>query len=197
MTDFTIHTQETAPDAAKELLAGVQKKFGMIPNLMGEMAEAPNVLKGYLDLAANTGAGTLNATELQTIQITTSRIQGCEYCVAAHSTVAKGQKVPQDVLDAIRSGGKITDAKLQALHDFTIAINEKEGWASDTDVKAFLSAGYTKGQVLEVVMSVALKLFTNYANHILHTPVDAAFQPEKVKLNACGSGCGCGEKMAS
>ena len=182
MSQFTIHTPETAPDAAKPLLVAAKAKMGMIPNLLGEMADAPNVLKAYLDIAGAAASGTFSAVEQQVVQITTSRLQGCEYCVAAHSTMAEKQKVPADVLEAIRTGGKISDAKLQALHSFTVAMNDKHGWVSEADVNAFLAAGYTRAQVLEVVLSVSMKLFTNYANHVLHTPIDAAFQPKHIKL---------------
>lgn len=184
MTTFTIHTQETAPAESKPLLAAVQGKYGMIPNLLAEMADAPNVLQGYLQLSDATAKGTLSPTEQQIVEITTSRVQGCEYCVAAHSTVAGIQKLPNDVVDAVRTGSNIADAKLQALHAFTVAVNEKNGWTSDADLSVFLAAGYTQAQVLEVVLNVTLKLFSGYANHIMHTPIDAAFQPKHISLNS-------------
>ena len=45
MTDFTIHTKDSAPEASKELLGAAQAKYGFVPNLMGEMAEAPSMLE--------------------------------------------------------------------------------------------------------------------------------------------------------
>ena len=47
MTDFPIHTTETAPEASRARLQGAQDALGFIPNLYATMAEAPAVLEGY------------------------------------------------------------------------------------------------------------------------------------------------------
>jgi uncharacterized peroxidase-related enzyme len=182
MSTFTIHTKETAPTASKSLLEAVNGKYTFVPNLLGGMAESPTVLKAYLDLAGATAAGTLTGLEQQIVQIVTSRLNSCEYCVAAHSTVSDMQKLPADVINAIREGKTIADSKLQSLQQFTTALVEKRGLPSDEDTAAFLKAGYTKAQALEVVLSVGLKTIANYIEHVIHAPLDAAFQPRKVEL---------------
>jgi uncharacterized peroxidase-related enzyme len=184
MTSFSIHTQATAPAASQPLLTAVQGKYGFVPNLLAGMAEAPNVLKAYLDLAGATAAGTLTGLEQQIVQIVTSRLNSCEYCVAAHSTVSDMQKLPADVINAIREGKTIADSKLQALQQFTTAVVKSGGLPSTGDVDAFLKAGYTKAQSLEVVLSIGLKTIANYIEHVIHAPLDAAFQPRQIKLQA-------------
>lgn len=190
MTQFTIHTKDTAPEAAKPILETVQGKFGFVPNLLGSLAEAPNVLKAYLDLDAITSQGTLNATEKQIVQIATSRANGCEYCVAAHSVISDMQKLPADVINAVREDAPIADNKLEALRQFTKKVVAKQGWICGDTVNSFLNAGYSKAQVLEVVLSVTQKTLSNYANHILGTPVDQAFQSRSISLKEqCSTSC--------
>ena len=161
----------------------VKQKYGFIPNVLAEMAEAPNVLKAYLDLWGSTSAGTLSVTEQQIVQITTSRIGGCYYCVAAHSTMGDMHKLSSEVVDAVREGKPITDKKLEALRQFAEAVVNKQGWATDADVSAFLAAGYTKAQVFEVVISVVQKNITSYVNHIADTPLDQVFQRRAINLD--------------
>ena len=175
MTDFTTHTIETAPAAAKPFLETAQQNYGFVPNLLGTMAETPAILEAYMSLSGIFGKTELSETERQVILMTNNRLNGCTYCMAAHTTISKGAGVPQDVIDALRNGTPIADPKLEALRQFAITINETRGWPSDADTAAFLDAGYTKQTVLEVVLGTALKVLSNYTNHIAETDVDAAF----------------------
>ncbi|MEM9530572.1 MAG: carboxymuconolactone decarboxylase family protein [Pseudomonadota bacterium] len=176
MTDFTFHTEDTAPAASKPLVATASKAFGFFPNLLAGMAEAPALLEGYMTLSGIFNKTDLTETERQIILMTNNRLNGCTYCMAAHTTISQGAKVPGDVIKALRSGGPIADAKLEALRQFTIAVNEKRGWVDQDDLDAFLAAGYTKQTVLEVVLGTSLKVMSNYTNHIADTPVDSVFQ---------------------
>jgi len=51
----------------------------------------------------------------------------------------------------------------------------KRGLPDTADVNAFLGAGYSERQILEIVLAIAVKTLSNYANHLFHTPVDAIF----------------------
>lgn len=174
---YTVHTPETAPEAAKEILNGAKKAFGFVPNLLAVMAGAPALLKAYRTLGGLFDETSFTPTERQTVLLTVSYENGCEYCVAAHSVIAGMQKVPADVIEAIRKGTAIADRKLEALRRFTAALVKTRGWPTQQDVEAFLAAGYGQQQVLEVVLGVGFKTLSNYANHIAETPLDAAFTP--------------------
>lgn len=169
------HNLDTAPAGAKETLAAAGKAYGFLPNLLSVMAEAPALLKGYRALNGIFDETSFSPAERQIVMLTTSYENGCEYCVAAHSVIAGMQKVPGDVVQAIRDGKPIADRKLEALRRFTAAIVKSRGWPSDADTRAFHEAGYTKAQVLEVVLGVGMKLLSNYTNHIADTPLDQAF----------------------
>lgn len=179
MSDFKVHTVETAPNDSRELLAALTKKYGFTANLHGVMAEAPAMLKAYTDIYDTFEKTSLRPPEQQIVLLATSYINHCHYCMAAHSVVAAMQKVPDDTIEALRNGTALNDPKLEALRHFTTTIVEKQGWASDEDVEAFLSAGYTKAQLMEVIVGIATKTLSNYLNHLSHTPVDKAFEKRK------------------
>jgi len=175
MTDFATHSNDTAPAAAKPLLEGARKAYGFVPNLLATMATAPALLEGYMTLAGIFDKSDLTDTERQIILMTNNRLNGCVYCMAAHTTLSHVAGVPADVIDALRSGAPIAEPRLEALRQFAIVVNESRGWPSDAQIEALLAAGYTRQTVLEVILGTALKLLSNYTNHVASTELDAAF----------------------
>ncbi|ADL01133.1 carboxymuconolactone decarboxylase family protein [Brevundimonas subvibrioides] len=176
MTQFPIHTVDTAPEGSRPFIAGARAAFGLVPNLVGEFAESPAVIEGYRSLAGAYQKSDLTPLEREIVLIAASVENACHYCVAAHTTVTQGQHLDQTVIQAVRNGGPIADARLEALRDFATRVVRERGWVSDADVNRLIGAGYTAGNVLEVVLGVGLKTISNYVNHIAETPVDAAFQ---------------------
>ncbi len=177
MTDFTTHTIESAPQASKAILQGAQNALQFVPNLYATMAEAPALLEGYTTLASIFDKTSFSETERQIILMTNNRLNGCTYCMSAHTALSQMGGVPADVIESLRAGTAIADPKLEALRQFAIVINESRGWPSDSDLQAFLNAGYTQQNVLEVIMGTALKVLSNYTNHIAETDLDDAFKP--------------------
>lgn len=172
---YTVHTVESAPAAASESVATAVKAYGFLPNLLALMAEAPALLKAYQALGGLFEATSFDKTERQVVLLATSYENGCEYCVAAHTAIAGMQKVPDDVVAAIREGRPLADPKLEALRRFTAAIVTSRGRPSDADTEAFRAAGYGNQQVLEVLLGVGMKTLSNYTNHLANTPLDGAF----------------------
>ena len=97
--------------------------------------------------------------------------------MAAHTSIAQMHKIDQSILDALRTGTTIPDVKLEALSQYVKATTVKRGRVSQEDIDAFLTAGYTQENVLEVITIVSLKVMTNYINYVAQTPVDGAFAP--------------------
>lgn len=173
MTQFTAHTIDTAPEAARPIFAGVKAAFGFVPNLQSYMAEAPELLAGYTALWDLFGKTTLTTHEQQVVYMTANFENECHYCMAGHSTLARMQKMEEGVIAALRNGGELPDARLEALHRFTTLVVRQRGWVAEGDVDAFIAAGFTRRNVLEVILGVATKVMSNYTNHITHTPLDA------------------------
>jgi uncharacterized peroxidase-related enzyme len=172
---YPIHSVDSAPAGSRETLEGARRAFGFVPNVLGTMASSPSLLKTYLVVGDLFDQTSLSPTERQVVMMTTSYENGCEYCVGAHTAISGMQKVPADVVQAIRDGARIADAKLEALRRFTSAVVCARGWVTNDDRDAFHRAGYSETQALEVILGVGLKTFANYANHLAETPLDAAF----------------------
>lgn len=181
MTDYVFHSLKTAPEAARPILAGTQQKLGFVPNLYAGLANAPAALQAYIAISDSFERTSLTPGERQVVLLVANEINGCEYCVAAHSMVAKKMVgVPDEVVAALRAGQLPADAKLAALAAFTRAVVEERGWVAEHPTFAqFLAAGYSREQALEVVLGVTQKTLSNYANHLLKTPLNPALESER------------------
>lgn len=174
-------TIDDAPAGAREVLQQAQQKIGMVPNMYAYMANAPGLLQTYMHgyelFRKNSG---FTPAEQEVIFLSISFENGCEYCMAAHSMLADTQsKVPPAVTEALRTGAQIPDERLGALSEFTRTMVTGRGRPSEQDLQKFLKAGFTSEQVLQIVLAIGVKTFSNYANHVCHTPVDTAFKHRK------------------
>ena len=177
MAEFQIHTTETASDEAQEVLQRTKAKYGRIPNLIGGLAEAPIAAEAYLSLSDLVGRSSFTPTERHVVWFTINAYHDCTYCMAAHTAIAAAEKIDSDVVDTARAVGHYDDPHLEALRKFTLQMTENRGWVDPSDVDQFLAAGFTRQQVLEIVTFIAHKVMSNYSNHLLQTPLDAAFKP--------------------
>lgn len=175
MTLFPVHTMDSAPAAAKDLLQQTQQNFGFVPNLIAVMASSPTITEAYLNVAEIFSRSGLSATEQQVVLLTVSHYHECRYCMAAHTAIASMQSVDADVVQAIREGHAITDSKLEALRQFTHLVVEKRGWLAEEEIQAFIEVGYNRSQMLDILVGVAQKTLSNFTNHLANTPLDAAF----------------------
>lgn len=157
-------------------MAAVHERYGIVPNLFGVLAEAPTAIKAYFSLSGIFEQSSFTPLEQQVVLLAVSIENRCEYCVAAHSAIAKRSGVPDDVLSALRQGRPLPDARLNALYRLTRMLVEKRGLVSNADVSDFLDAGFSRANLLEIIVGIAQKTLSNYVNHIAATPVDAPFR---------------------
>jgi len=174
---FEMHTIETAPEESRPLLEASEKAFGRIPGLHAVMAEAPALLQAYQQLHQMFAEQTsFDKDELTVVWQTINVEHNCTYCVPAHSGIAKRMKVDAAIDDALRNETPLPNARLEALRSFTLAVTRGRGHVEEAELQAFLDAGFTKRQVLEVILGLSQKVMSNYTNHLAGTPVDEAFQ---------------------
>lgn len=176
MTDFTLHTIDSAPEKSKPLLENSQKGFGMIPGLHAVMAEAPGVLEGYQVLHQLVLDSSFDNDEKTVVWQSINVEHACHYCVPAHTGIAKMMDVSDDITNALRDETALPNDRLEALRDFALSVVRERGEVNEETVTTFLNAGFTKRQVLEVVLVVSQKVMSNYINHIAETPVDEPFK---------------------
>jgi AhpD family alkylhydroperoxidase len=104
----------------------------------------------------------------------------CNYCAAAHSTIAKGAlHTPAEVVAAVRDNTPVPDAKLNALVTLVRELVRERGYAKDQTIQKFLAAGYKKDQVMELLLGIAQKTISNCVDHISPVPIDPAFAAER------------------
>ena len=177
MTVFSHHTIDTAPEASRGLMQASVDKFGFLPNIIAVMAESPAMIEAYITIMGVVGKTGLNPVEQQVVLMTINSYHECNYCMAAHSMASKGIGMDDSVLEALRDGTVLPDARLQALSSFTQDVLANRGYVSDARIEELLSAGYEKSIVMDVIVCVAGKTLSNYVNHVGGTLLDDAFAP--------------------
>ena len=176
--DFPMHSTASAAEDSLPALEWYKDSFSMVPNLAGVLAESPALLLSYWQLRQNLFAhSTLSRQEINIVQATVAHANTCQYCVAGHTAFGKMEffNNTDEQLNAVRNEDAFENPKLNALRDFTLLVLKKQGRISDGQLTAFLHAGYTRAQALDVVANIAAKVMSNYANQIALTPIDEAF----------------------
>ncbi|MEL6789489.1 MAG: carboxymuconolactone decarboxylase family protein [Pseudomonadota bacterium] len=175
MADFTLHDKTTDNDERRATLATVEENYGFIPNLFAGLAEAPATVRGYMALSKEVGQSSFSPTERHVAWFAVNYFHNCHYCMPAHTAMAKMEKIDDAVIEAARSGGGYNNKHLQILHDFVTEMTAHRGNIDEKRIDQFLDAGFTRQHVLEIVLIIAHKTISNYANHLLQTPVDDRF----------------------
>jgi len=151
----------TATGEAADLLAQVQKTLGLTPNMTKVMANSPALLKGYLALSGALAGGTIPAGVREQLAIATAEINGCEYCLSAHTYIgANIAKVDADELENARHA-ESRDAHTAALLALTDAITRSRGDLGEAELAKARAAGVTDAEIGEVVGHISLNVLTN------------------------------------
>ena len=163
---------EASPAASQPLLQAVKKQLGVVPNLFRLVGNSPAALEGYLGLNGALAKGALEAPTRERIALAVAEINGCDYCLSAHSYLAKNlAKLSEAEIAANRDGGS-ADPKADAAVRFAVELVNARGHVSEAEVQAVKQAGYTDAQVIEIVLHVALNTLTNYVNEMAKTEID-------------------------
>jgi AhpD family alkylhydroperoxidase len=178
MHTYPVHTVESAPDAAKQALAGLQQAFGLIPNLAATMAGSPPLIGSFVAAFGQFAGGTFTGGERQVLLLTNAVTNRCEWAVAFHSTLALAEGVEPAAVKAIRERDLPTDPRLAALSALTRALVEKRGHLTDADADAFTAAGFDDVQLMEVITGTAISTMANYAGNVARPPLEAPFRPQ-------------------
>lgn len=172
MADFTFHTTETDDPKRKALLEKAQAGYGMIPNMLAGLSESPQAAEAYMALSKAVVKGSLSKEQQHVLWFTANAEHGCEYCMTGHTGLAMMDKIDKDIIESARNVEAYSDPKLEALRQFTLLMIRQRGWASDQKVQAFLDAGYSKENIMDVIIGIAHKTISNYANHLMQPPLD-------------------------
>lgn len=171
MTRIQPINKETAGAATNELLGVVKRKMGSVPNIISTMANSLAVTKAYLGFNQALSAGALSLRMREQIALLVAELNHCEYCLAAHTAFGKGVGLDdQEITDARQATAQ--SGKERIALEFARSIVRNHGSVSDNDIAQIREAGFTDGEIIEIIANVALNIFTNYFNIVVATEVD-------------------------
>jgi uncharacterized peroxidase-related enzyme len=161
-----------APAKAQPLLEAVNAQLGVVPNMFRLISISPQALEGYLGMSGALAKGALPAATRERIALAVAEVNGCNYCLSAHSYLAKNLAHLDDAEITANRNGASTDPKADAAVRFAAQVARSRGHVADADLSAVRLAGYTDAQVIEIVQHVALNSWTNYVNEVFQTDID-------------------------
>jgi uncharacterized peroxidase-related enzyme len=165
-------TVASAPAASQPLLQAVNKQLGSVPNLFRLVAHSPAALEGYLGMSGALGKGALAAATRERIALAVAEINGCGYCLSAHTYLGKHVAKLDDAEIAANRSGMSNDLKADAAVRFAVEVTQRRGKVSAEAVAAVRDAGYSDAEIIEIVQHVALNTWTNYVNEVAGTEID-------------------------
>jgi uncharacterized peroxidase-related enzyme len=165
-------TIESAPAASRPLLEAVKRQLGVVPNLFRLVANSPAALEGYVDLSGALNKGALPAPTRERIALTVAEINGCDYCLSAHTFLGKNVAGLDDAEINANRSGQSNDPQADPAVRFAAKVARDRSHVGEEDFRAVRSAGYDDAQIIEIVLHVALNTWTNYINTVAKTEVD-------------------------
>jgi AhpD family alkylhydroperoxidase len=171
MKNISVPTSDQLSTESQQLLEVFNKRLGKIPNLYATIGYSSNALKAMLGFEESLNHGMFSAKEKEAVYLVVSQVNGCEYCLAAHSLLAakRGYR-PDEILDLRR--GLAADAKLQTALQLAKAIAEHKGAVEDSYKNSFFEAGYNESALMELIALVTIRTFTNYVYVLTKIPID-------------------------
>ena len=161
-----------APAASRPLLEAVKQQLGVVPNMFRLISNSPAALEGYLGVFGALGKGKLPAQTRERIALAIAEINGCSYCLSAHTYLGKNFAKLDDAEITANRNGASNDPKADAAVRFAAKVARERGHISDADFAAVRAAGYDDGQIIEIVLHVALNVWTNFINETAKTEID-------------------------
>ncbi|GAB3764805.1 carboxymuconolactone decarboxylase family protein [Spirosoma pomorum] len=170
LTNFSVPSRNEVSVHNQAIFDNLQKGLGFVPNLYAYLAKNETALSDYLTLQNRKSS--LRAKEREVINLVTSQVNDCHYCIAAHTALGKLNGFTDEQILAIRRGQAPFDHKLDSLVTFTKAVVEGRGRVSPEAIEAFFSAGYSEANLIDVVMTIGDKIITNYLHNLTNLEID-------------------------
>ena len=176
MTEFNVPTREEVSTGNQAIFDNLKSAIGMVPNLYATMAYSENALGRYLQF--QNAKTSLSNKEKEVVNLVVSQNNGCAYCLAAHTAVGKMNGFSDEQILDIRTASVPFNEKYDALAKLTDAITKDRGNVPEATLEAFFDAGYTKENLVDVIVAVGDKVVMNYLHNLTQVPVDFPAAPE-------------------
>lgn len=171
MKTINVPSREQVSEASGEIFDAISKKLGKVPNLYATIGYSSDAIKGFLDFEASFNHSGFNPKEREAINLVVSQVNNCDYCLAAHTMLAKMKGFDDSQIIGFRKG-IADDKKLEAALQLAISIAENKGNASDDTKDKFFEAGHDEKALIDLIGIVSVRTFTNYVFAATKIPVD-------------------------
>lgn len=172
MSRITIPAVENTPAAAQPLLDAVQKQLGMVPNLMRLLAHSPAALEAYLSFTGALAKTSISIALRERIALAIAEYNACDYCLSAHDYLGRQVARISDAEIHAARDARSEDARTEAALQFALRVAQARGQVSDAEIASLRLAGFDQAAILEIVVTVALNVLTNYVNNVARTAID-------------------------
>lgn len=162
---------EDADNEAKRLLEEIEQSAGMLPNIYKVIANSTNALKSYLQFSEAQKKGSFSSREREAIYLSASEENGCSYCIAAHSEIARRIGFREEDIIKLRAG-TYPDKRLNSLTYVAKSIINKKGNIDKSLISVFYEAGFNEKALVDLVALVTEVTFTNYIARLSRTEID-------------------------
>ena len=134
MSRITTPAREAVPEASKPILDAVEKQLGVVPNMFRVFALSPAALAGLTGLNGALGKA-LDVKTRERIALAVAQVNGCDYCLSAHTYLALNlaKITPEDA--ALARQGRSIDPRADAAVQFAQAVTQKRGQVSGRRIR--------------------------------------------------------------
>ncbi len=171
MSRVKLVSEAMAVGEVSELYSKIKSKNGYVPNIFKAMGNSAAVLQGYLSLSEALQKTSLSEQTREKIALAVGEMNRCRYCLAAHSALAAKIGLSDDQILSARQGDD-ADPKVKAILNFVRQSVENRGWVPDGNLDQLNEAGVNEQEIVEIVLSISMNMFTNYFNHITCPEID-------------------------
>ena len=176
MSTFNVPTREEVSENNQAIFDQLEKGVGFVPNLYAAYAYNDTALGDYL--ALQNRKSTLSAKEREVINLVVSQVNECIYCLSAHTALGKMNGFSDEQILEIRSGEASFDEKIDALARFVRNITINRSKPDAEVVENLFAAGYTKANLIDILLVIGDKVISNFLHGTTQVPVDFPVAPE-------------------
>ncbi len=166
-----VPTRDQVDAKAQGIFDNLKKQLGVVPNLYATIGYSSDALANFLAFSGSAGGNSFTKKEKEAIDLAVSEVNGCTYCLAAHTTLGKMAGFTEDETIALRAG-TIADERLLAITKLAAGVSQNRGKVDNALVENFLAQGFDEKALIDLVSAVTAITFTNLVHGLTNVPVD-------------------------
>lgn len=171
MKKLSALTKEQATEQSRNIFGNIEKNLGMLPNIYAVIGNSSNALSSYLTFVEAQKNGSFNAKEREAISLAVSEENGCNYCLSAHTVMAKMSGITHEETINLRAGTS-NNRKLNILTNLSKSITANRGRVDEGLLNTFFELGYNETALVDLVALVTEKTFSNYIGRLARPEID-------------------------